>query len=727
MIRFVDAPEATKEERHALAARLYAERPDLWSCGVALVRAHRLLERRDEASALAAELCARFPQVPRVWFERGLCAEGRGESAEAISAFREALRLAPAYGQAARQLAKLLEADAATAGEARELLERMVRQSPYDFGSHAELAEHLFAHGDREGAVRRMGLALRVDSASARAWEKLRTWTDGHPELRAEAIAGARARADEGSRRAWASYGLALLLERPEELDACVAALDEAIARDPFFFEAHDWKAFVLAKAKRFDEAAAAAEPAAFGGSVPPGLRARAAWVKAQRGERPEAISAMAEVLAAEPGHRWGLRMISDWTFEEKRFDEAVRWAKAFAEAAPDDPIAHGYLGDALRAKGNRADEAIAAFRQAITLDPEYSFATRSLFDLALEQSRQDDAAFALATGGAALPDSARALLEVRLAVARREWTAARERFAAMLRLPEPEYADLEAAWKLLLEPVPSADARRGDRRRPRRRGDLAAPPRGSGRSTSSPAAARSGSGRAGASSARPPTATRSPRRGSMRRGRHGRSGRSSSSPRSTGRCSSPPPAASGWSGGRSTASTSSRGRCAGSAAGRSAEISPGGCSRTRSPPTTRPETSARATRPSRGRSSCPRTRTAATLLHWRAFVLATRGDVRAAEAILAREPKQEGLMGTIRTLVELLGHGTGADGRKDRESFRAARTRLDRLWIGERYAYHPATRSLCAQTAAALARQRPGLFTALWRFGYWLQAKLLG
>src|SRR5437763_15132017 len=193
-----------------------------------------------------------------------------------------------------------------------------------------------------------------------------------------------------------------------------MAALDRAIEAGPRSVEGHDLRATLHARAGRFDEALAACRPPAWSGEPPTELRARAAWIEAQRGNTAEAIARMRAALAENPGLYWGWRDLANWLCQEGKFKEALEVAQKLAWLAPLNPLSFNYLGDIKGRLGERAG-AKADFQRALDLDPTNLFGGANLFDLQLEDAEWAAAEKTLAALRALSRDDTVPAREVRL------------------------------------------------------------------------------------------------------------------------------------------------------------------------------------------------------------------------------------------------------------------------------------------------------------------------
>lgn len=363
--------------RKALAAR-----PDLWHAWSAVVLQLADLQRLDEAAHLAAEATERFPLLPRLWLDRALVHQVRLEPAEEVRCLRQALEINPAYSLAAQRLSSALER-AGDFAAARKVVENACVQAPMEAGNHGYVADLLWKMGERAAACDRLEQALRLQPEYDWAWRTLRAWSvelqqPTRPVQLARALAARRA----GESRSWLI--LAENLMQTPHRDELAAALDKAIALQPRQLQAYELKAQALVEQERFEEALAVCRPAAWPEGPPIELRARAAWVEAERGDLKAAIAQMNAVVAEHPGHVWGWQQLAEWQWNAGHHEDAIAAAQKLAEFNPVNPAPLGYVADLKLKNGDRAG-ARKDLERAMALDPAYAFSGMSLFDLELE------------------------------------------------------------------------------------------------------------------------------------------------------------------------------------------------------------------------------------------------------------------------------------------------------------------------------------------------------
>ena len=179
--------------------------------------------------------------------------------------------------------------------------------------------------GEREEASNGSAAWPRSRRAISRAWDCLNAWSR-EMNCRKVAMEAARSLTQQrgGEARSWLVAARAY--DRPEELDARLAALDKAIELNPQCIDAFDLRARSLAAAGRWEEAAAACRPAVFGEHPPVELRARGAWIAAERGDRPRAIAEMRAVVAESPAMFEAWSSLHQWCHEAK--DGRAAWKR---------------------------------------------------------------------------------------------------------------------------------------------------------------------------------------------------------------------------------------------------------------------------------------------------------------------------------------------------------------------------------------------------------------
>ncbi|TXT49746.1 MAG: TPR domain-containing protein [Limisphaerales bacterium] len=450
------APFLPPEELLTVLRDAHRERPDLWHAWSALAVQLHAQKQPGEALMIVRAATQKFPHLPRLWLDRGRIHRARSELDNAIHAFEQALAINPAWALAARELASVHEA-AGNLERAVEVLTRAAQLSPLDAITHGFLAEALWKLDRREQALERVRHAVFLDPGYGWAWNAISVWGQqmGQPDLGAEAVRELTRRRP-GEVRSW--LHLARVLSGPDTFAERQAAVERALELEARSIEAHDQRALLLYQQGNFDEAIAACQPSAWNGQPPAELRARAAWLRAQRGDLGLAIQQLKAVLAEHPGIAWAWKELADWHFQREEWTAAGEAAEQLVRFQPFDPVPLGYAGELKR----RAKDFAAArelFQRAFDLDPEYTFAGFALFDLHLNADNDEACREVLRRLKANARDADLQLAELRIALRHNHKVKGMEAVRALCRAADDAPAAFEEAVELLHARGWSSDA----------------------------------------------------------------------------------------------------------------------------------------------------------------------------------------------------------------------------------------------------------------------------
>ena len=367
-----------------------AARPDLWHAWSALIVQLRDMQRPQEAAPLGVQATERFPLMPRLWLDRASVERALGNRHAELASLETALRINPRWDASIRALCDFHERQG-DFDKARDLLKRAVTLHPLDGDLQVEWALALWNAGERQAAFDQVCQTVRLEPGNQRAWDCLNYWADqlGCPET---ALEKARELTQQrgGEARSWLM--LARLLDAPDQLSHRLEACDKALALNPRCIDAHDLRARGLEAAERWEEALAACEPAVFGEHVPSELRARKAWIEADRGNLPRAIELIRAVLLDDPAFYGAWEKMCDWARDAKNHAAYAEAAQALVHLSPQYEVPYGYLGEARILNNDRAG-AMEAFARSLELNPHYDFGGNWLFDLQIEDGKLDEAA----------------------------------------------------------------------------------------------------------------------------------------------------------------------------------------------------------------------------------------------------------------------------------------------------------------------------------------------
>lgn len=382
------------EELHHELERILDDRPDLWQAWSLMIQQLGLMQRLEEAHAIAVDATERFPLIAQLWSDLARVHAAMDRSDERIEALRKAVSASPDFSPVSHELAEAL-IEAGEDEEATIVLERAAARGATDANNHAALAERYWQAGRPEEALERAKLAVRFEPGFETAWRMVLRWSDrlDRPE---EVVALARELtiSRPGDSRGWLK--LSRLLHEPDQNAEALAALETVIRLDPQNVEAHDQKAERLAEMGRFEEAIEAARPNELAEDLPFVLQGRVAWVEAKRGNYARAIPPMQRLVSVEPEYFWGWQQLAEWYNETDRKDEYLDATDELVRLKPDHPMPLTMRGEAKLKMNDRAGGK-SDLRDALRLAPQYAPAAAILFDACLADGEIRDARMALA------------------------------------------------------------------------------------------------------------------------------------------------------------------------------------------------------------------------------------------------------------------------------------------------------------------------------------------
>ncbi|HYJ05210.1 MAG TPA: tetratricopeptide repeat protein, partial [Chthoniobacterales bacterium] len=431
--------------REALAAR-----PDLWHAWSAVIAQLRVMSQLADALELARQASARFPLLPRIWYDLAQVHKVRREPKEEIAALERALETNPAWSYASRELSSAYERSGNLEG-AEAVVVKAITAVPSDPFNRGFLADILWRKGEREAAIAEVERAIILNPDYDWAWQALREWSveEGGENLALQAARDLVA-TRSGESRSW--LRLAEALTKREEFAERLLAVDRALALNPRNVDAWDIRATFLAEEKRYQEALDSCRPEPFAENPPRSLRGRSAWIEAQRGRLDGAIEQMRAVVDAAPDYYWGWARLAEWHMQQEKPALALAAAEQMSRLQPENVAVLGYIGDA-RLGLDRREEAKEAFSHAWDLDPLYGYGAGKLFDLQLEDRKFPQAEAILERMKRHLEDAQVVANEVRLAAAQYDQKRA---FAALAELcrrkGEIAYALVNSANQALVD-----------------------------------------------------------------------------------------------------------------------------------------------------------------------------------------------------------------------------------------------------------------------------------
>jgi len=354
----------------AVAASVRGTRVGLYGFGWFLASIASTLPLIPSRNLLAADRYTYLPIIGLLWIAAavGVSLMRRQAGVEAAAPSDEGQPGTPA-GRRVGPAARWLTWGGATVVFAA-LLATSWKTSGYYLDSVAKMARNLDIHPDSPNMHAKLGWAC-LQSGDARRGLEL-----GREELRLHA--------DETADEAWQLIGLSLL--QLGEAEAAIDALERAVAAAPDNKQAHYRLASALADAGRDQEALAA-----FRRIIPqlpnfnPGLF-KAAGLYRRMGLRDDARGLYEQMLTNNEYDIYAPVALAEMDVEDARYEAAADRLAALLAWYPEHAAAATNLG-VCHTRLDRPDEALAAYRHAVEVDPR---AVQAWLNMALLLAAED-------------------------------------------------------------------------------------------------------------------------------------------------------------------------------------------------------------------------------------------------------------------------------------------------------------------------------------------------
>ena len=235
------------------------------------------------------------------------------------------------------------------------------------------------------------------------------------------------------------------------EVAAKLELLQRAVDLQPTLVEAHEMRATLLAKAGQWEEAIASCSPPAWKDGAPPvALRARRAWIDAQRGKLPSAIHLMQAVTPECPDDLWIWGRLAEWCRSAGDRDGERHAVSELARLSRDEAGRLETLARRLLELGG-TEEAAALLRRILKADPAHAWAGHTLFEDAIAREDFGEAERLHDHLEQHVPGTAATLAEVRLRCLQGREAEAFTAFRPLCYVPEDETHRLVAASDALV------------------------------------------------------------------------------------------------------------------------------------------------------------------------------------------------------------------------------------------------------------------------------------
>lgn len=149
-----------------------------------------------------------------------------------------------------------------------------------------------------------------------------------------------------------------------------IRVMEEAVAKNPNFFDAWGWLGFLYMQTERYKEAIPALQRAVEGSPFLWEARGNLGYAHHKLGQDDQAIEILKETVARNPQFLNGWFYLGEIYGKQKRVDEALNAFVQATQAAPYDANAFYYLANAYQ-EMNKLPEAVEAMTRALLLEPD--------------------------------------------------------------------------------------------------------------------------------------------------------------------------------------------------------------------------------------------------------------------------------------------------------------------------------------------------------------------
>ncbi len=372
----------SQEELLAELREIWQARPDLWEAWSVLLAQMIDSGHKQETILMAQEATQKFALTPGSWRDMALVWRAIDRPDAAIACARHVVNLNPDWTEGWCLLADYLE-ETGKGAEAIEELLRARTRLPLDMTIRRTLAGLFWQMDRREEAWQLAESSVQEDPGQNWAWGFMQNWAETLRKMDRLIEAAhhlTHTRPDEA--RSWLILAKLLPLQKISEI---LDALDHAIRLNPWLNDAWDFRMETLARLGRLDEAMALPAKGPWGEDLPFSLQGRLAWLRAVRGNVPEAMRQMRALLDTHRDYYWGWEMYSQWAEQCSEWEKLKLAAEEMVRLAPRSPGAHCAAADAALRLGKR-EEGILHLRQALHVDPSSPYAAQRLLGLYWEK-----------------------------------------------------------------------------------------------------------------------------------------------------------------------------------------------------------------------------------------------------------------------------------------------------------------------------------------------------
>jgi protein O-mannosyl-transferase len=306
----------------------------------------------------------------------GMVLADRGQMAEAMEQYEQALKLNPTYAQAYNNLGNAF-LQKGQIDEAIAQYKEALKINPNYAGAYNGLGAGLFRKGQVDQAIAQLQKALEINPNYAGARTNLSNVLLQKGRLD-EAIAQLQKALEIKPNYSEAHNNLGLILVQKGQVDEAIAQFQQALKSDSNYADAHNNLGIALMQKGQADEAMAQFQKALE--SDPDSAKANydLGVVLSQKGQLDQAIAQYQRALEINPNYAAARYNLGNALAQKGQMDEAIAQYKEALQINPDYFEAHYNLGAVLLQKG-RADEAMFQFQEALRLNPNHSDAQKNL------------------------------------------------------------------------------------------------------------------------------------------------------------------------------------------------------------------------------------------------------------------------------------------------------------------------------------------------------------